>query len=267
MDLAFVAFVAILGIAQLLYLAVMTTLGARLLKLSMRTQQLPEALLAIHFLLCCSLGYLLLIVGLSGAREPELFAPAVVSLLLGVGYLVSCIGVFGGIWFNFLVFRSKAGWARVLLALTGAALFAGYFGYGLGGGFQHGRMEGGWFWLFYGTYLAGAAWVMWEPLAYYRVMRRRLHLGLAEPLVVNRFLLWGIGSVGRFVMVGGGIIATVALGGQKTELAPDPVGFLLLAVALIGTGVAASYWLTFFPPPRYARFIERRSRQSLRSWG
>jgi hypothetical protein len=36
------------------------------------------------------------------------------------------------------------------------------------------------------------------------------------------------------------------------------VSFTLIAVALVGLGVAASYWLTFFPTRGYVRFIERR---------
>lgn len=264
MSAALGVFAAILGIAQVLYLVVMTTLGVRLMRLAVRSRQLPEAFLAVHFVLCCSLGYILLIVGLSGARDPDLMSTTAVSASIGVGYFVSCVGVFGGICFNFLVFRATERWAQVLVAMSAIALVTGYVGYGLQGGFAHGRFEGGYFWLFYGTYVGGAAWVMVEPLRYYRSMRRRLLLELAEPVVVNRFWLWGMGSAGRFLMVAGGIIASVGLAEQKTELAPDAVGFTLLAVALIGIGVAACYGLTFFPPPRYIRFVERRGESARR---
>jgi hypothetical protein len=252
------AFAALLGISQLLYIAVVVTLGVRLMLLALRSRQLPESLLAIHFLLCCGLGYLLMVIGLSAVREPGLLPASVVTGMIAVGTFGSCVGVFGGICFNFLVFRRNEPWARGLVALAAVTLTTGFIGYGLSGGFTHGRFEGVWFWLFYGTYAVGAAWVMAEPLRYYAAMRKRLHLGLVEPLVANRFLLWGIGSVGRFLMVVGGAIPATIFAGQKTELVPGGVSFTLIAVALVGLGVAISYWLTFFPTQRYVRFIERR---------
>jgi hypothetical protein len=253
------AFAALLGISQLLYIAVVLTLGVRLLLLALRSRQLPEALLAIHFLLCCGLGYLLMVTGLSLANEPGLAPAALVTGLIAAGTFGSCVGVFGGICFNYLVFRQSEPWARGLVALCAVTLTTGFVGYGLTGGFTHGRFEGFWFWLYYGTYAAGAAWVMVEPLRYYTAMRKRLQLGLAEPLVVNRFLLWGIGSVGRFVMVVGGAAPAVMFTGMRTDFAPNAVSYILISVALVGLVVAVSYWLTFFPTRRYVRFIERRN--------
>jgi len=252
------AFAALLGISQLIYIAVVLTLGVRLMWLAVRSRQLPEALLAIHFLLCCGLGYLLMVIGLSAVREPGLLPAAAVTGMLAVGTFGSCVGVFAGICFNYLVFRKNEAWARGLVALSAVTLTTGFIGYGASGGFALGRFEGVWFWLYYGTYGAGAAWVMVEPLRYYGAMRKRLSLGLAEPLVTNRFLLWGVGSVGRFLMVVGGAIPSVFFAEYAIEFAPGIVGFTLLAVGLVGLGVAISYWLTFFPTQSYVRFIERR---------
>ncbi len=36
------------------------------------------------------------------------------------------------------------------------------------------------------------AWACYESLRYYRSMHRRQTLGLADPIVANRFLLWSI---------------------------------------------------------------------------
>lgn len=253
------AFSALLGISQILYIAVVVTLGVRLLLLALRSRQLPESLLSIHFLLCCGLGYLLMVTGLSAANEPDLLPPAIVTGMIAAGTLCSCVGVFAGICFNYLVFQRNEPWARGLVALSALALTSGFIGYGTSGGFAHGRFEGPWFWLYYGTYAVGAAWVMFEPLRYHASMKKRLRLGLAEPLVVNRFLLWGIGSVGRFLMVVGGVIPSVLFARVGAEFVPGIVSFTLIAVALVGLVVAVSYWLTFFPTQRYVRFIERRN--------
>jgi hypothetical protein len=253
-----ISFAALLVASQLVYLVVMLTLGVRLLLLAKRSRQLPEALLATHFLVCCALGYVLLISGLSGARDPELMSASLVTALIAIGYLGSALGVFAEAGFNFLVFRRNDAWAKGLLALFGATLATGYVGYGLTGGFHSGAFAGVWLWLLYGSFVAVAAWVMIEPLVYHRAMRRRLRLGLAEPLVVNRFLLWGIGSVARFMMVVGGIIPAAILDEQKTQLRPDAIGWTLMAVALVGVVVAVSYWLTFFPTKGYVSFIATR---------
>lgn len=252
----------LLGSSQLLYLAVMLTLGVRLLRRAVRGRQLPESLLAVHFLLCCSVGYLLLVTGLSAARDPALLPAAFVPWLLGVGQLCSCVGVLAGIAFNQLVFRRDTAWARGLVALAAFGLAAGSVGYGLTGGFVDGRAQGFWYWLFYGTYIAGAGWVMVEPLRYHREMRKRLQLGLAEPLVVNRLLLWGVGSVFRFLMVTGGAVLSAGFGEQHTVRASPALAISLVVIALLGLGVAGSYWLTFFPPRRYVHRIEGGHRAS-----
>jgi len=254
-----ISFAALLIGSQLVYIGVVLTLGMRLLLLAKRSRQLPEALLAAHFLLCCGLGYVVLITGLSCARDPTLMSASVVTALISIGYLASAIGVFAEAGFNFLVFRRDDGWAKGLMVLFGATLAAGYTGYWLTGGFHTGVFAGVWLWMLYGSFIAVAAWVMIEPLVYHRTMQKRLQLGLAEPMVVNRFLLWGVGSVLRFVMVVGGIIPSVIFDGQKAQLRPDAVGWTLLAVALVGVGVAVSYSLTFFPTKGYVQFIEDRT--------
>ncbi|MBW2290433.1 MAG: hypothetical protein JRG90_21810 [Deltaproteobacteria bacterium] len=66
MSLVDISFAALLIGSQLVYIGVVLTLGMRLLLLAKRSRQLPEALLAAHFLLCCGLGYVVLITGLSG---------------------------------------------------------------------------------------------------------------------------------------------------------------------------------------------------------
>jgi hypothetical protein len=90
-------------------------------------------------------------------------------------------------------------------------------------------------------------------------MRRRLRLGLADPLVANRFLLWGGGSVCRFVMlVLGAATPTLLLQHISPEIWPTVVSITLILVAIAGLGVSVSYWLVFFPTRAYARLITRR---------
>lgn len=243
------------GISQIVYLATIFTLGVRLGLRARARRELAEGLLAAHFILCAGLGYLLISLGLGASRSPGTLPANATAWLLGSGYFFSNLGVLAAIAFNRLVFRPQAGWAHVAVWLSAAALLVGCVGYGLGGGFSHGRFEGPWFWLFYGTILTGIGWVMVEPLLYYRQMRRRRALGLADPMLVNRFALWSVGSTCRWLMVATGAVTGGVMEGNVS------VTFTLTGTALLGLGVAVSYWLTFFPGPAYRRFILRRAEQ------
>jgi hypothetical protein len=249
----------VLGLSQTLYLTVTMTLGVRLILLARRTRRLPEALLGAHFVLCLSLGYALLGAGHVAGLQPGQLPRAVMVVVIGVGQLASCSGVFAGIAFNYWVFRRGELWAQGLVALAAATLAASYVGYGLSGGFAHGRVGGLCFWLGYGSYVAAGLWVLIEPLRYHAVLRRRLPLGLVEPMVVDRFLLYGVGSAFRFAMlvIGAWAMHLAESAAAQVEGMVAPV-FLIVAAA--GLGVAAAYSLAFFPPAVYARFVERRYR-------
>lgn len=246
-----------LGVSQLLYLSIMGALGVRLALLSWRRRQLPEALLAAHFLLCCTLAYVLLATGMAIAQAAGAQPPGAVLPLIAAGHLLSIAGVFAVAAFNTLVFRRRQVWAHVLLACFGLLMVVGYAGYGWSGGFSDARFSGGWYALLYGSYMGVAAWVLLEPLLFWSRMRRRERLGLAEPVEVNRFLLWGTGSGLRLLMLAAGAVP-MALAGAMTpdHLAAWAPGILITS-ALAGIGVAAAYWLTFFPTRRYLAFVRR----------
>jgi hypothetical protein len=248
----------LLGFSQCVYVVIVLMLGIRLALLARRTRKVPEALLCVHFLLCCSLGYLLLGIGIPAAYQPGFLPTWAIAPLIAVGHLASSVGVWTGATFNWLVFRRDAAWARGLVWLSAITLLAAWVGAGLSGGFSRGTLTGVWIWLLYGTYTATAAWVMVEPLRHHAVMRKRLRIGLADPLVANRFLLWGTGSVCRFVMLVMGAIPTLLFHHIPPEIWPTVVSITLISVAIAGLGVSVSYWLVFFPSRAYVRHITRR---------
>ncbi len=248
----------ILGISQLAYLAAMVTLGVRLALLARRTRQLPEALLSAHFLLCCTLGYALQGSGYALAIEPEA-SHALVSTLLYVGNGASLLGVTAVLVFNYRVFRRATRLGRGLLAASVALLVVGYVGGAASGSFRHGRPEGFWFWLLYAAFTVASLWTLAEPLLYFAALRKRMLLGLAEPIVVDRFLLWGVGSVARFAMLAIGAFAMLQLTGTASDLAAVAAP-TFLASGLAGIGVAVSYGLAFFPPRAYRSAVAARHR-------
>jgi hypothetical protein len=238
------------GASQVVYLTAMLALGCRLLARALRSGELPETLLSLHFLLCCTLGYLLLGAGLAAAQQ-DLISSLETTTMVGAGQLFSALGVLAVVCFNWLVFRPNERWARLLVGAFAATFVIGFLGSAASGGFR-GYSGDPWYRLLYAGYALAAMWVMGEPIRYFVLMRRRLALGLAEPLLVNRFLLWGVGSICRFAMLAVGSVSALY---PQTSLDVATASLVLTGAAILGVGVAACYWLTFFPPAAYVRFV------------
>jgi hypothetical protein len=89
--------------------------------------------------------------------------------------------------------------------------------------------------------LAAYGWASFEPLRFRRLMLRRVKLGMGDPLVANRLLLWGIGT-GAIAAVAA--IHLVAQLFGRFELPHSWVG----VVSLLVLTTAVCEWLAFFPP-------------------
>ena len=246
------------GIAQVLFLATAFLLAGHLLLQARRSRELPELLLGLHLLLAMGAGYLLISIGVVAAQHAAAPPREMIAFLIGAGYLATILGLIATLIFNYRVFRPGSRRALAFVWLVIAAMGLGWAGYGLSGEFGRARFEGTWLWLMIGGILAANLWVALEPLLYRRQLLRRLQLGLAEPLVVDRFLLWGCGSLARTAMVVVGAIASLV----EQRIVPETaltltVGVLVFASAC-GLFTAVTYWLTFFPTQRYSRWVSRR---------
>jgi hypothetical protein len=92
-------------------------------------------------------------------------------------------------------------------------------------------------------------------------MRRRVALGLADPLVANRFVLWSVwtGALGFAALL---LLAVrsrafwLQLHGVDPRVvmpAAIPITAALAGIAVVCAGVAV--WLAFFPPASYRRWV------------
>ncbi|MBW2233217.1 MAG: hypothetical protein JRH17_22765 [Deltaproteobacteria bacterium] len=90
---------------------------------------------------------------------------------------------------------------------------------------------------------AAPIWSGYEAFRFHGLMQKRLHLGLADPLVTNRFLLWGIAQVAALT---GLSMRVLDAHGVLTEIAA-------VMMPAAGLGAAIAYWVTFFPPEAYRR--------------
>jgi hypothetical protein len=101
-------------------------------------------------------------------------------------------------------------------------------------------------------------WGSVEALRYWRLMSRRTRLGLADPVVTNRFLLWGLGAGAAGVGTTVGIVAQ-----WWTGLPPLEIPLVMLSSSLHGSVAAVAMWFAFLPPAAYLRRLtERSARQS-----
>jgi hypothetical protein len=173
-------------------------------------------------------------------------------------FIASVVLVNGGFAFLFLftrrVFRPDAGWA---LALSVLGLLA------LGANLALQLVEAasredvriasravGDSLLQIGPVLLGYCWSGFESFRYHAMMRRRLALGLGDPVVCNRFLLWGAISVA----VATGTLANGVALVRGVDVFASP-GVLLLS-STTGLAQAVLLFLAFLPPLAYRRWLE-----------
>jgi hypothetical protein len=85
-------------------------------------------------------------------------------------------------------------------------------------------------------------------------MRRRLRIGIADPLVANRFLLWGIGAgmAGSGSLIG--MLVGLAYGQPMSELP-----LLTLVLSLCGLVSAIALWLAFAAPERWKSWVRNQA--------
>jgi hypothetical protein len=233
----------------LLITLAMAALSARLFRIAWRMRSLPELLVGIHFLLAP--------IAISLSIRVARFDPSDAQAVRATVWAFFTIAAGSLLLFGWRVFRprlpmAKAGaWGGVLIfaAIWLHDLATGAFAETAGFGLRT---------LVFTPYL----WVFAESLAYHRRMRRRLRLGLADPVTTNRFLLFAIWTGGVVAVTSLGLLgaALARLGGGEAagqELFSNTA--ILTLTRLCSLPIAISIWLTFFAPSRYCDWLERRA--------
>lgn len=232
----------------LLFIGVTVFAAARLLVLHRKTGQLPELLIAMLILGVGTLG-----VG-AGFVIPATVPPGTLrSVLDHLPISGVHLGMSALCFFTWLVYRRDSVVARTavgaivcLLAVTLLhALLRGTFD--AVGAIPERPVR-----IVSSTiYVSVMAWSAVEALAYWRAMRQRLALGLADPVVTNRFLLWGLATGAPAQGIAIGAVAEFAFG------FPKDTGWITLCYAAHGSLSAVCFWLAFQPPKAYRGWIVR----------
>jgi hypothetical protein len=226
-------------IAALIYLAV----GIRLFALSRRTRGRPEYLLALTYL-CTGVSYYLY-------EFPSMFELDQAWILI-LARIIYSVGMVPLLLFTRDVFRSDSRWANPLVWAIALSLFSGVSFSTLNGDIEGLIVNSLWFWCDWIGYTAPYIWISAEALIAYRSAQKRLRLGLCEPDVVNRFLLWAL--FGFFAAVAGIALIPLYLEFASTQVWPDWGDYVSGGFEAISTAVL---WFAFFPPAFYRRWINR----------
>jgi hypothetical protein len=230
-----------------------SVVGIRLLGLARRTGALPELLVGVGFSLIGLLGYPLAMLsgfGRGAVSEVNIGMWMAGMVLMNAG--LTCLYAFTA-----RVFRAEQGWAWALVALLTLA--------------NVGSASGSWraitaaspealsyqvtaFWSVVGQISSGAgfAWIGIESWLEFSMARKRQVLGLADPVVTNRFLLFVLFAVSALGM---NLSNSCALAAGVSAVESVPVQ---ASMSVLGLSASACMYLAFLPAPAYRRWLERR---------
>jgi len=232
--------------------------GIRLILLWTRTRELPELLIGIGVLGigpvgfgCQRVGQVLL--AQARAEDPVAAVPPVVFALIMTGGVTAVIGVACKLFFNGRVYHADSNTVgRAVIA--GVVALVGLLGYRIVTGDlvpQSGPPST----LANVQSFAQIGVLLWgsgEALVYWRRMRRRSLLGIADPAVTNRFLLWGIGAGAAGLGSAIGVGAAIVIGAGISE-----IPWVVMSSSMHGLVAAIALSLAFVPPAGYLRWIRR----------
>ncbi len=243
----------VLLVSTAAYIGVGIAVGVRLVRLARRTKGFPERMLGISCLAGPGLVAPCLVV-VHAIAEPEALVRAA-AFVGQIGYALFCSVM---VMFTWQCFRPDEAWSRWLVrASIATVVFSAAVGMaralGLASVLELRDMD---HWAFRAIGIAsvvGHVWTGLESFNYYRQMRKRRVLGLADPVVTNRFLLWSLVAV--FALVASGVpLAVGFLGGDSFNDVPTR---LAGAAATIFGSVCLQ--LAFLPPRSYVSWLQKRA--------
>lgn len=223
--------------------------GRRLLLLARATHRSPELFFGAGSLLLVS-GGILEVAAFELARAAHPWAYRIeVLALLAHSASASCMSF--AVW---RLFHPDDAWALRLCLLQTALLFTSWQAVVLPG--HHTYVTGftPWFHLQVASRGTAFAWGAIAAWTHHRRLRRQLALGLVEPFLCHRFLLWSISMAASAAMFATAV-ATNTMRGELVFSYPPA----LLAVCLLGWIAGWALLFAFLPPAAYVRWIERQT--------
>lgn len=239
-----------------LFIVILGSIGVRLVRLWRRTREIPELALGLGLLVVSgSIPFSAL------GRTPALAMEPAGRLFFAGGLFATSVGISLMVFFTYWVFRRESPWGRPLLT-TICCLLVGSVGFMSVMNFRGDSVEliklamrPGTVTLVV-TILLCFVWSSVESFRYHAAARRQLAVGLGDPVVANRFLLWGVAGLACALL----LLVVIACVQAGMVIMREPLP--LSAMAGSGTVMSASWYLTFFAPESYRRFIRERVSQN-----
>lgn len=235
--------VALLGVAMLLFVVSCSSVGVRLLWLAKVGGGRPALLCGNGFCLIAILGFPLGVLsghGLGTVGEVQL-------PLMAISLLANALGIASFFVFTVHVFRPRALWAHTLAgaAIAGTAMAGVAIVSALAlapSDAPSFRVTWGWSLTFQALCALCFFWMGVEGLAEWRMARRRVALGLSDPAVSMRLLMWGVFGVSTTLLCS--VLLAVQLAGHASPTSlPAQLG-----QAVFGLVSSAAATSAFFPP-------------------
>lgn len=239
---------AIALVSMLLTTLVMLAVGVRLLLVARRTRELPELMFGVAFV-ASGVGQTF---GQVGQRAIWSDAGPLAVVMNGLCLGIVAVGSMA-LWIvTRRVFNPTARWAGALCWGGCALTLLAWLVRGFGGDFVTGEpgSPGHAIHVFARSLLL--AWTSLESTRHYRMLRKRLALGLADPMATNQIGLWAVAGYGS-------LMATLTIGFYSFVVGMHPLDSTgaTLGLTALALAISASMWCAFFPPAALRRRIER----------
>ncbi len=244
----------VLLISSTAFLGASGLVGLRLLWQAHQTRKLPELLMGLG-LVCVIFVYLPIVawsgLGRASTGEVKTAALAFGSCFMWLGF--SCLFAFT--WKTFRPDREWAMWLTFAMSSLMAASCGGMVACLLASPPDVPSFEAAKLWtgLVRVPMIVSFSWTSYEGITNHMMCRRRQALGLSDPVVTNRFLLWSIvGIIQSSINV---VSLTLHVNGVGMMRSPTAL-FVVAFGSFVGSILMI---LTFFPPAMYLNLLRDRA--------
>jgi hypothetical protein len=232
------------------------TVGVRLVALWWRNRELPELLIGLGVLGIGPIGFGCMTLGQIVHADHDTAA----RVIYAIGIFAASGGAFAKYIFNYTVYHPESEAVKHLVHGAGVALLVCFFGAWVTNGFLVIDNLGTSYVLRSVLQVGALLWGSIEALRYWRLMRRRTTLGLADPVVTNRFFMWGVGAGAAGVGTAVGVLAQMLIGRPPLE-----IPWVTLSSSMHGLVAAVALSLAFLPSEAYRRLLVERAEQRQRA--
>lgn len=259
------------GVATVAYVVIGGVIGVRLMRLAGRSatestapRDLPEWKLGLFFLSYACVGSAFNVLAYAGWSDPALALPdLLLRLCHGAFFWFAAIGITALLAFTRQTFRPAGLLALSVAIALSALMWVTAVLAGVTEGYAVRVLNGPAYWLQFAVRDLSFIWLATESLRYWAALRRRQRLGLADPLVVNRFLLIGAWGLALALLSFADPVARLVYfleTGSTTEWIPE-IGRPMLLIGMTSAAGFLSFsvgalFLAFFPTAGYRRWLE-----------